>query len=197
MTININKQQLRRVLREKRRALSSDEQISHAQGMLALFQKQKGWEKHEHIALYLAVDAEIDPQNMVDRLRASGKYCYLPVIPVDEPGPLLFAPWNCQSILLPNRYGILEPACDKNEMRQAEDLDMIILPLVGFDHKGNRLGMGGGFYDRTLEGKNQWKDAPMLIGLAYALQYVETELPCELWDICLDAAITEKTIFIF
>lgn len=77
-------------------------------------------------------------------------------------------------------------------------LDLIILPLVAFDLSGNRLGMGGGFYDRTLSFKHQrchWK-GPKLIGIAHELQRVDL-LPVNDWDIPLDAVITEQKLYQF
>lgn len=69
------------------------------------------------------------------------------------------------------------------------------LPLVAFDAKGRRLGMGGGFYDRAFAFKNKYKRlGPMLIGLAHSIQEVES-LDVEHWDIPLDAIVTEKKVF--
>src|SRR5690606_7992459 len=96
--------------------------------------------------------------------------------------------------LAPNRFGILEP----NQAAQSIDiqqLDLILLPLVGFDAQGRRLGMGGGYYDRSLAFKKVYKKlGPKLIGLAHAIQQVDA-LTVDIWDVPLDAIVTDKKLF--
>jgi len=112
---------------------------------------------------------------------------YLPVI---QDKQLVFALYSDQTIWQENMYGIKEPMT-KNHLPK-EALDIVFLPLVGFDVKGGRLGMGGGFYDRTFEGKKT-NEAPLLIGLAHDCQQVKS-LPVEGWDVPLQAFITPTQV---
>lgn len=94
-----------------------------------------------------------------------------------------------------NRYGILEPQLNCSHVSPVAQLDMILMPLVAFDSKGNRLGMGGGFYDRTLAHLPKNKaQRPTLIGIAHQCQFVDA-LPVASWDIPLDYIITDERIY--
>ena len=90
-----------------------------------------------------------------------------------------------------NRFGLAEPAPRAARQRPAWTLDLILLPLVGFDARGGRIGMGGGFYDRSLAYRNRYKNwhKPTIIGLAHACQQVD-QLPLSSWDVRLDAVVT-------
>lgn len=91
-----------------------------------------------------------------------------------------------------NKYGIPEPLCEVNNVIPIDQLDLVFVPLVGFDAKGNRLGMGGGYYDRTLQNVSQ-TDSAKIVGLAHDCQEV-AELPIESWDIPLQLIITPTRI---
>lgn len=90
-----------------------------------------------------------------------------------------------------NRFGIPEPLSLLKQQRSS-DLDLVLLPLVGFDKRCNRLGMGAGFYDRALA-KLHCR-GPFCIGVAYDFQRVE-ELPVDPWDVPLQAVVTERRIY--
>ena len=97
-----------------------------------------------------------------------------------------------------DRFGIPEPVVGVKELVRARRLDLVLLPLVGFDHKGNRLGMGAGFYDRTLaflRDRVHWKK-PHAVGLAYDFQRVDG-FDVDPWDIPLTAVVTDKDIYSF
>jgi len=98
-----------------------------------------------------------------------------------------FADWTPSQPLRDNRFGIGEPTGPARALKQ---LDLLLLPLVGFSDDGGRLGMGGGFYDRTL-GALKLEERPLLLGLAYAAQQVEI-LPMDPWDVRLDGVLTER-----
>lgn len=142
------------------------------------------------MAFYLANDREIDPAPLLTLAHKSGKNCYLPKIGRDR--SLEFVRYRPGDPLLKNRYGIPEP-CTQREIINPGKLDMILLPLVAFDRYGGRLGMGGGFYDRSLEspaGRRSEKGIE-LVGLGYAFQEHE-KLELEDWDVRLTAIATEK-----
>ncbi|RJQ47962.1 MAG: 5-formyltetrahydrofolate cyclo-ligase [Gammaproteobacteria bacterium] len=145
------------------------------------------------VAFYIANDGEMDLSALLCRALRYGKRCYLPVLRQNR---LAFAPYRSGDRLSPNRFGIPEPVLPKNGWSQAARLDLILIPLVAFDARGNRLGMGAGFYDRTLGFLNlrrYWR-RPRLIGVAYDFQRVAEITPAP-WDVPLDAVVTEASVY--
>ncbi|MFV0275865.1 MAG: 5-formyltetrahydrofolate cyclo-ligase [Parahaliea sp.] len=173
---------LRRELRQRRRALDTTAQAQAAAAVACHIDRLPGWSALRHIALYRAADGELDPADIARRCRDEGRTLYLPRLA--DGGRLLFSRWTTDGELAPNRYGILEPVASALA-REPRDLDLILLPLVGWDRRGRRLGMGGGFYDRTLAGARP----SLLVGLAHDLQEVP-RLPEAAWDISMDYVLT-------
>ncbi len=141
------------------------------------------------IACYLAVAGEIDCAPIMAEALARGRLVYLPI--VHGPG-LVFAPWDPSVSMVCNRFGIPEPCADGRHWLRGTELDVVLAPLVAFDEAGHRLGMGGGFYDRTfrfVRQRGRWR-RPLLIGVAHEFQRVAC-LPARQWDVTLHAAITE------
>lgn len=196
--MNDDRRILRRRLRSARRALTPAQQRKASQDLLRQLIHHQLFRRSRHIAFYLANDGEIDPGPLMSVAARMGKHCYLPIVdgwPADR--------MHFQRIKKPqrwtrNRFGITEPVADRLLQAPAWRLDLILLPLVGFDSEGNRLGMGGGFYDRTLayrRRRQHWK-APVLLGLAHHCQKVES-LPSASWDIPLDGVASDReTIWI-
>ncbi|WP_159287438.1 5-formyltetrahydrofolate cyclo-ligase, partial [Klebsiella pneumoniae] len=102
------------------------------------------------IALYLANDGELNTQPLIEWLWQQGKQVYLPVLHPFAKGHLLFLHYHTHTPMDKNRYGIAEPKLDQRLICPVRELDIIGTPLVAFDQSGQRLGMGGGYYDRTL-----------------------------------------------
>ncbi|MCG2633320.1 MAG: 5-formyltetrahydrofolate cyclo-ligase [Gammaproteobacteria bacterium] len=144
-----------------------------------------------HIAVYLPSDGEMDTGPLIQTLWQLGKRVYLPVLQWRQRN-LRFALCAPPTRMRQNRYGIGEPVVAASQLRRANQLDLIFLPLVAIDQRGNRLGMGGGFYDRTLAfcGGKRPPIRPRLIGLGYALQVVSRIEPAP-WDIPLKGLVTE------
>lgn len=129
------------------------------------------------------------PLHSVQLRLAPGQVWCLPVVQAD--GSLRFAPWRSGDALRPNRFGIPEPDVAPSSALAARDLTLVLLPLLGFDARGNRLGMGGGFYDRTFGFRRDGRSGPPhLVGVAFACQEVAAITP-EPWDVALDGALTE------
>ena len=177
---SLQKSALRRSLRERRRGLSVNAQRTASRNLDTQLRALPVLRSARNIALYLANDGEISPYTTLRRLSRMGKRCYLPCLRRTH---LAFRSHRPGQTLRSNRFDIPEPA-----PRRGTDL-----PLVGFDRKGNRLGMGGGFYDRTLARLSPMK-RPLLIGLAHHCQEVE-QLPVQSWDIPLDAVVTDKSVY--
>ncbi|KAB8313944.1 5-formyltetrahydrofolate cyclo-ligase, partial [Tolypothrix campylonemoides VB511288] len=140
-----------------------------------------------YVAGYWAMDGELALHAWQLGLPPGCVYC-LPVL--HEDGRLRFAPWRPGDALAPNRFGIPEPVLAPTSLLEAAQLAMVVLPLVGFDARGHRLGMGGGWYDRTLAFRRTAAAPPWLAGAAFELQRVDA-LDAAEWDVPLDAVCTD------
>lgn len=188
------KQHWRRELRERRRALTPAHQHHASLSVLRHLMKLPQFMRAHHIALYMASDGELDPGVIAQQLWKMDKHTYLPVLRPGKNKSLWFVEYTANSVLIPNRYGIPEPDQRQAHRLPATLLDVVLMPLVGFDKAGNRLGMGGGFYDTTFAFKQQKGAAkPYLIGLAHACQEVES-LHADPWDIPLFAIATDTAM---
>ena len=172
-------------MRKKRNSLTKKQQLDAEKSLnLNLIQQLKPY-KNAKIALYLTNDGEIGTNQLIQSLRALNHQIYLPIIHPFCSGYLLFQLHEENSPMSINRYGIFEPKLNCSQICPIEQLDILFTPLVAFDAQGNRLGMGGGFYDRTLAKyyQEQWQK-PIVIGLAHECQKVD-HVPTEAWDIPL------------
>ena len=193
----VDKKQLRTRLRQQRRALDSEQQAAAAAGLLAQLLTLDDFLHSRHTALYLADDGEIDPVEVMQWLWRNRRSCYVPILPPERSGCLKFAEVTVASRFTKNRFGLLEPTVPLAALRTAEQLELLLLPLVGFDQCGNRVGMGGGFYDATLAACARAQPPhPHRIGLAHALQQVERIQP-EPWDIPLPMVVSDRAVHRF
>jgi 5-formyltetrahydrofolate cyclo-ligase len=192
---SMNKEQRRRDIARQRNHLSP-ESISTA----SLAVTQSLWRlpsvtNAKRIGAYFSVGGEIDCQFAVDAAWKRGKNVYLPVLRGQE---LVYAPYFSNSSFLRNRYGIPEPITPKSQFLSPEQMDVVFTPLISFDGQGNRLGQGGGYYDRSfrfLKNRNRWRH-PKLIGLAYEFQK-SPKLKAFSWDVPLDDVVTELKTYSF
>jgi 5-formyltetrahydrofolate cyclo-ligase len=181
---------LRRQLRAARRALSNTEQSAHARAVAQRLLTTRLPMFARRFALYAPNDGELDPSPLIDALIARHRLVTLPVV---LPKRLLeFYRYTPTTRLVRNRYGIAEPDSTTGQYVNPRTLDVVLLPLVGFDDAGHRLGMGGGYYDATFAHAHC---EPLLIGLAHELQRVDG-LPVAPWDVPLDAVVTESRLLI-
>ena len=174
--------QLRQQIRKTRANLTALQQQqaenSITQQALALIEERNA----QHIALYVSFDGEISTDKLIKTLWAQDKCVYLPVLHPFSPNHLLFLRYLPDTPMLKNKFGIWEPKLNVQNVLPLDELDILFTPLVAFDKQGNRLGMGGGFYDRTLQ---NWQNSSFItVGLAHQCQQVE-QLPTEAWDVPL------------
>ena len=174
--------QLRQQIRKTRANLTALQQQqaedSITQQALALIEARNA----QHIALYVSFDGEISTEKLIKTLWAQDKHVYLPVLHPFNPNHLLFLRYLPDTPMLKNKFGIWEPKLNVQNVLPLDELDILFTPLVAFDKQGNRLGMGGGFYDRTLQ---NWQNVSFIpVGLAHQCQQVE-QLPTEAWDVPL------------
>lgn len=184
------KKSIREYMRIVRRSLTFQEQHTAAQLITNKLMTMDYIHKSKHIAIFIAFDGEIRTSLLIRTLLCMHKKIYLPVLPNAKGECLLFLRYTFSTPLIYNRLNIYEPVWNINSIIPIEKLNIIFVPLVAFDNYGNRLGMGGGFYDRTLKNwKNQSNYVP--IGLAYDFQRIPTQLlPMEKWDLTLPEIIT-------
>ena len=192
----LQKKQLRQILRERRRRLSITEQHQASHRLKKILCRQNCYLKSQRIALYLTNDGEIDPKEIAQKAWQQGKQCFLPVLNPLRPGWLQFLPWTPTTRMKKNRFGIPEPDARFYQPVPVWSLDLVLLPLTGFDRKGHRMGMGGGFYDRTFAFINTpgYIRAPQLIGLAHECQRVD-RLPINSWDIPLSGIASDQQFY--
>ncbi|MAM71528.1 MAG: 5-formyltetrahydrofolate cyclo-ligase [Gammaproteobacteria bacterium] len=190
--------QIRKKIRQLRRSIPPQAQADAARSVCSAILQDPDFQAAQSLAFYQAFDGEIDPQLLMQEALQAGKNCYLPVLDKNLP-QLLFAQYQPDTKLLANKFGITEPPLYPNNTLSPENLDIIFLPLVAFDTAGTRLGMGQGFYDRTLAtvhreaGDNSGK-TPKLIGLGHECQRVERLERAE-WDVPLDMIVTDQTVY--
>jgi 5-formyltetrahydrofolate cyclo-ligase len=174
---------LRRCLRDARRAVSAADRAAAA---VAVDETLRGMglpRARTRIAAYQAMDGELDPSRILRRALAIGCEVYLPVITSVRRRRMRFVRWPAGSRQLP-------AAGDATRW-----FDLVLVPLVGFDEDGNRLGMGAGFYDRHfsfLRHRHAWQ-RPLLLGLGFEAQRVES-LPAKPRDVPLWGIVTERGI---
>ncbi len=189
---------LRRQLRAARGALDEGLRQRHDQRIHASLVDQVLFRRARHIAVYLACGGEFDPAPLVRAAWRQGQSVYLPIL-VARDQPMLFAPHEPDAVLRPNWFGILEPVVPRERMLAPEQLDLVITPIVGFDPLGFRLGMAGGYYDRSFAFRKDDPDrsrGPWLIGVGYELQRLPVQTPRP-WDVPLDGVVTEAGLQLF
>lgn len=179
---------LRRRLRDQRRATPPGVRIAAAEGLAAQLFALSALPATGYVAGYWASDGEIGLHAFQVRLPAGLVYC-LPVLHGDQ---LRFAPWRAGDPLVTNRFGIPEPDVEPASALDPRAMALVVTPLVGFDAQGQRLGMGGGWYDRSFAFRQTTAAPPLLVGAAFASQQVDT-LEVAPWDVPLDAICTESS----
>ena len=186
--------ELRKKVRKRRQQLSSTQQLTASEQLAERLSEHPKFQQASKIALYLANDAELSLTPLIQWCWQQQKHVYLPVLHPFSLGNLLFLEYKKSTPMKKNVFGILEPKLDVTKVCPLEQLDIICTPLVAFDQTGARLGMGGGFYDRTLANWQQYSLYP--IGLAHDCQLVD-RVPTQSWDVPLPEIITPSQNFAF
>lgn len=185
---------LRQQLRQRRRSLSPEQQQQAAAAVCRNLLALPCFVRAQKIALYLAADGEVATDLIAGQAWRDGKQVYVPVVDAQQQGQMRFQLLLPQQQCVNNRYAISEPLWQPQQQLDCALLDVVLLPLVGFDAAGGRLGMGGGYYDRALAQVEPGR--PALIGLAHSCQQLP-QLEVQPWDVPLDAVITEQGSLVF
>lgn len=192
----MDKAAIRREMRQRRNAVSVIDARTAAQNLLRLAKRHHLLLRKQRVGFYLPMSEEIDLIPLLNSALWLRKACFLPVIPPRGARRLWFSRITGLPAWYQNRFGIYEHGSIHRV--RAHQLDVLFMPLVAFDAEGNRLGMGGGFYDASLahlRTRNAFRK-PKLIGVAYDFQRVDA-LPKESWDVPLDAVLTDRKLYRF
>jgi|SRR5450759_2423306 5-formyltetrahydrofolate cyclo-ligase len=187
------RKRLRTELRARRANLSAAERIAASQTLLDQLEQIPEFLTDRRIGGYWAVAGELPLAALLSGLRAREQVYCLPVVGAER--QLSFAPWRPGMAIAMNRHGIPEPECASADRFAPEQLDVVLLPLLGFDRDGHRLGFGGGYYDRSfafLQGR-AGVAKPVLVGVGYATQEVAA-IEAMPWDVHLDYIATEREL---
>jgi 5-formyltetrahydrofolate cyclo-ligase len=182
------KRELRAALRSRRTALAASERMRAAEAIAQHLLTDPLLPASGYIAGYWAMAGEL-PLHVLQMRLGPGQLWCLPCIQDDN--SLRFAPWRPGDPLVSNRFGFPEPDLAASSQLGADEMAMILLPLVGFSRAGARLGTGGGYYDRSLAFRLGQSAPPLLVGVGYDFQELPS-LPVEPWDVPLDAVLTES-----
>ena len=183
------KDQIRQRLRKQRSELPLDSFNQMSSAIAQNIRESEDFKNAQRIGFYHSVRGEADPSS----LRSTDKHFFLPVLSKNLNEGLVFIELNTDTQFENNKFSIPEPVYDKEKIVAANTLDLVIVPLLGFDRNGNRLGMGGGFYDRCFAFKKQQSTKPLLVGYAYDFQEVNSLKP-ESWDVGLDMIATQSEL---
>ncbi|WP_100103593.1 5-formyltetrahydrofolate cyclo-ligase [Candidatus Hamiltonella defensa] len=186
------RQKIRSQMREHRRLLSEEKQRSAVQSVIQHVSIHEKISLAQHIGVFLSFDGEIPTQPLIEYLWQQNKKVYLPVVDPVLEAHLLFVPYHKSTPLIRNKWNIFEPPLEPTQVIPFEKLNILFVPLVAFDKNGQRLGMGGGFYDRTLQ--KAVSKGPYPIGLAHDCQRVKN-FPIAQWDIPLPEIMTPSKIW--
>lgn len=179
-----NKLELRRTLLASRKALAADQRALFDRRLAEKILQWWRTEKPASLGVYIPMRGEPDVRQAYAELAAAGVQLALPVI-IGDNAPLQFVSWTPGEALRKDRFGTDIPLAD-NALLQPQAL---LIPCLGFNADCFRLGYGGGFYDRTLTAEPR----PRTLGVAYALG--EVDFASEVYDIALDAVVTEEAMF--
>lgn len=178
-------------LRSTRAGLGVDEQQRRSRGIVDVVGRLPWWGRVRHLATYHAVGGELDLDALATAARARGAITYLPVLDGDS---LRFAPTDDDTATTPNRFGIPEPTSPTVDARS---LDVVLVPAVGIDRSGNRVGMGGGYYDRTFSwlADEVRPTRPLLVAAVHDEQVLDHVAPRP-WDVTVDMVVTPTTTYL-
>jgi len=200
-TISKQRDTIRKTIRAARKALTNETQKQASNKLLDTLITHPKILAAKRVSVTLAYDGEIDLTSFITWCWQQDKHVYLPVVHPTEIGQLVFVEYKVDTKMESNRYGIKEPKLEIQHTQfinacASTELDIVFTPLVAFDQHGNRIGMGGGYYDRLLTPWFEKQIGPYPIGLAHDCQYVDI-LPIQNWDVPLPEIITPTHHFRF
>lgn len=183
----------RRRLKRARRELSGDVRAAAEQAIARTLGQLVFMRRGSRVAMYLPMGGEVDLRPAIEAAVRRGVAVFVPRIACRRRARMAFVRWSPDAPRRLNAYGIEEPESGAAPMPVLR-LDAVVMPVVGFDRRGNRLGMGAGYYDRALRRRvdttRRWR-RPRLVGVAFACQELPA-IPASSWDVALDLIVTER-----
>ena len=199
MDTSANLKEFRKAIRSARKSVAEPVRKQWNAEISAHIFETPEYRKSKRVAGFLAFDGEADPRCVMDQAIKDGKQVFVPLMQ-GKTEPLLFIEWFPDTRLKINRFGIEEPVVGENSILPAASLELVITPLVAFDAVCNRIGVGGGFYDRTFEFLNRRGGQPVvtngiaMIGFAFELQKLDA-IHAKPWDVGLTGVATESKVY--
>lgn len=192
MDVTAQRRELRQRLIARRKALTPQQRIAAAQGLRRSLEQLPEYHTDARVAGYWAVNGELALNLVIPPLLARGQQFLLPVLSAER--ELRFAPWQAGDPVEPNRHGIPEPTHIERPLAPFQ-LDLVLVPLLAFDRRGQRLGYGGGWYDRSFAFLNEQArpTEPLLVGVAYDFQELDA-IESATWDVPLDFVATDREL---
>ncbi len=184
--------------RQQRRALGETARTRYSRDICETFLRSQTYQRAHRLAAYLPLKEEVDVRAIIDRAWADGKQLYLPVV-IARGQALQFAPHSSLTPLTKDAIGIDIPDVPMSSYCTVSALDVVITPLVAFDAQCQRIGMGGGFYDRTFaqlydHPADATSTQPQKVGVAFEVQRL-AHIKRQTWDIALDSVISECQVY--
>lgn len=184
------KNTLRQQYKKIRQQLTVAEVQEHSARIAETLLQTTFWQQSQTIMLYLSFQNEVATQSLYQQGWAEGKTMLLPICSAQN-GHMEMSVLSSFDQLVPNRYGIGELPPQLQQIVSPQQIDLCIIPGIAFDHAGNRLGFGAGYYDRYLPRVNPQAKR---IALAYECQLHHASLPVDKYDLPMNYIITEKQL---
>jgi 5-formyltetrahydrofolate cyclo-ligase len=194
---SFDKSSLRRQLRRVRAELGDATRRNAGSRVLRHALSAGLLKRGRRLAFYVPANSELDILPLLNRALWLQAACFLPIVPPARQRRLWFGRLGDGPHWSVNRFDIPEYGKQRPKVR-AGVLDIVFLPLLGFDLRGFRMGMGGGYYDASLaflKNRRKWR-RPRLVGIAFDAQKCD-HIPNDPWDVPLDMVITEAGVYRF
>lgn len=182
------KQEVRKWILEQRKQLSAEERREKSNKILKRLLCREEYRKAKRIFVYVSMGAEVETKALIEQAWKDGKIVAVPKTAAER--KMYFLPIQSFAELQKNSFGVSEPTGGKEKTLIPQEGDLFLVPIVGFDRNKNRMGYGGGYYDRYFAKHKGFRK----IGLAFAMQM--QEIPTEETDIPLDEIITENGVIV-
>jgi 5-formyltetrahydrofolate cyclo-ligase len=186
----------RRRLRELRRSLPESFRKQAARDIARRLGQLGVLKPGRRVAVYVAVRGEVSLDRVIRRGWRTGVHLYTPRVLNLRRRSMAFLPLHPRGDFERSGYGLYEPPYSARARMSVSRLDFVLMPVLGFDRTGHRLGMGAGFYDQAFRHRvdmhRAWR-RPRLIGIAYACQEVP-KIMSSTWDVALDLIVTEQGV---
>ncbi len=189
--IEMDKEIIRRQLLEKRSTMRGPDVDSMSHSIVDSVMSLEEWDKAGEVLLYWPIRNEVDVRPLLEDAWNCGKKLFMPCCRKNEPGQMDFGVVRAEADLMSGSFGIKEPCRTRCEFPGAVSPDLIIVPGVGFDRNGFRIGFGGGYYDRFLA--RPQKEGFLSVGVCYSFQLVDG-FPIEPWDKNVQLVCTDKEL---